>query len=1249
MVQRLVLSWVLAWVMSIVAFANSHPLHAPVSHPSLTDENQRYLCIALLNTTEGAEFGLDVIREGAKKGCNAVMVTVRWDVVYYTPSSSANWAQYDNQIRLAKELGLKVFLRIHLARCCNRNEGYWEESESARDERGNTLKEIFSMSHEPSLQKALGFVREVCQRYNSDQQNGHILCLAATTTTTQESGYHYENSANGGNYTAMYDYSPSMITGYREWLLQRYGSLSKINSEWKSDYNNVNDIQPVNTSYPHSENKRWSDWYVFRHNALKKFLDGVSSSAKGVNGSYKVINDFGSVHDGLSFRRATFAFKDLARNTDGTKINDSQYFSHYFSADVLRSNMGTGKWIMNEAFREPGLSQYGMQLMLSEHFERGCKLVNIVANNTDDINWYSPGITWVLNNWLNKPMTPIVPVQSMIVKLSELVRTGGYPQAGYSSRWDEKKKYGPVEVRLVEDLLGEPEVNQPPIVNSPLPNYSFTAGFEASYKIPDDAFKDPDGSIEYYEVGGLPAGLYFENNTIKGSASSLGKYTITVKATDLYDASTSTTFTLTINAPITSKINLYKAGNFQTRVLLKELKNGDTLNLKEHTYPLNFFAEAASNVEAVVMKLAGPVSRNQTETDKPFGLYGDNDGINLKVGSYELTVEAYNSQNISSLTALGKTSLKFVVIDKELNIAPRIVNPVAEPQAAIGRAFDWNFPSNVFQDVDGSIVKLVFTNLPAGLKAVDWKISGTPTQIGTFRVTVEAIDNLGASAKTTFNIKVAAFNQAPTVVSTIPDQSILIQQPYEYTIPLTLFKDEDGYIVRIIAVNTPPGISLQNGKLKGVPTSSGIYQIGIRAIDNEGAWGEFSFRLTVKGAESNQPPIVVSTIPDQKTVVGRTFTYTIPAAAFKDPDGGAIRFEAQNLPIGLTLKDGIISGVPSTAGEFRTTIRAIDNLGASVQTSFTIGVTLTNGNIPPTIVTALADQNAVVGQEFHFFIPLTSFRDPDGALSSIVVRNLPQGLVYQGGEITGVPELTGNYTVLVKVFDNQGASVDAYVVIKITNPVGSVAFNFGLYKAGGSMSRRLIRLIQDNDKISITELPSFINIFAEGNTVIDRIVFEMKGPINVNFTDATSPFAVFDDNGGFGTALGVYNLKVRAIKNNQTIGEKAITFEITKGSGGGGGDFTNAESELWAPYPNPFNESITLNIPSEYEPSDTHFSLISLIGERRPVPDVLWLGQKAVLNVSSLRLPQGIYFLQVNNNNFDFVHKTLKLVKVQGF
>jgi|GEM_PF-1691332 len=1245
---------VLAWVacLKISAKNPTNPLSPPQKQYYVADDNQRYLCVALLNTTEGNEQGLNVIREAAKQGCNAAMITVRWDVVYPQATSSANWVQFDNQVKLCKELGLKIFFRIHLGRCCGRNEGFWTENEASRDQQGRPLKEIFSMAHQPSVNKALSFVKEVCEHYIAYQNEGRVLCVAATTTSTQEAGYHYEgyipnseNIGNGAPYLSMYDYTPTAVTGYQNWLVTKYGSLKGINDEWKSDYSAVSDIQPVNSDYNHPDNKRWSDWYIYRHTILKNFLDGVSSTVKGVNTNFKVINDFGSVHDGLSFRRGTFAFKDLAKNVDGTKINDSQYYNHFFSADVLRGSMGD-KWIMNEAFREQDLSQYGMELMLNQHFERGCKLVNVVINNTTDLAWFTPSIKNVAAKWLSKPMTPIVNKQKMVVKLSELVKTGSYGIPGYNARWDEKNLLGPVEIQLVEDLLGEPEVNLPPVVKNALSDYSITAGFDATYTIPDGSFSDPDGSIESYSVSGLPSGFYLDKNIIRGNSSVVGTYKVTVTANDLYDATVSTTFTLKVVAQKPSTVALYKAGNYLTRTLLRTIKDKDTLNINDYNFLTNFIATPDASVKSVVMRLTGPVVQTRTETDAPFALFGDDAGTTLKLGSYQIVLEAYNSLSIIPVNGVARTVINFVVANQRVNQAPVVVTKITDQQATINRSYVLIIPTTNFQDKDGQISRVVVSGLPTGLTANNGFISGIPTVAGDFTVTVEAYDNEYASVKTQFALKVSAVNQTPIVVTTIPNQTTVVQQDYSYELPPSIFRDNDGYIVRVLVQNLPQGITYSSSKLVGKAAVAGEYKVTVKAIDNENASVETSFQLTVKSVAANLPPVATTTLPTQRGMVGAGFTYSLPQNLFRDPEGGAVRLEVTNLPAGLTFANGVIVGTPNVAGESKIVIRGYDAIGAYGETTLTVWITLANGNVPPVVATQIPDQDAVVGEPFSLTIDLGGFRDPDGILFGLLVRNLPAGLAYQNGKIVGTPTTVGSYTVTVRAVDNQGATVDEFFVIRVTDgPTNLASLVVSLYKAGGSSSRRFIRTIRDGDRItlaSVQSIATFVNLFVEANQAVDRVEFTMTGTKTQTFSDTAAPYGVFDDNGGFSAELGTYTLIAKAIKSNKVIGQTTVTFSLIAGNARMG-ELEEEPVDVWTTYPNPFVTTLKLRVPEDYQPHLTTFSILSMTGFTMPVEQVKWNGNEAELSLEPLQLPKGMYLLQTSHT--DLPNKVVKVIK----
>ncbi|MFN4146008.1 MAG: putative Ig domain-containing protein [Runella sp.] len=1215
------------------------------------NENQRYLAFGLLNSSEDEFFGFDIARAAAQRGFNSVMITVRWDVVYPTPNSTPNWRQYDNQVQLCNQLGLKIFFRIHLGRCCGRWEGFWPENEAAQDYKGYNLKETPSLAYQPFIDKGMDFVKQVCERYRSQYHQGNVICFSATTTLTQEAGYHYEAYESGGvvlnggtPHASMYDYSPSMLRGYRVWLRETYKNIEELNKAWRADFEQFSDIQPVNGDYPHPDNRRWTDWYLYRHSLLKNFLDKVGQTIKGVDPSFKVINEFGSVYDAMSRTRVTFAFKDLARNVDGTKINDARYYPHFFSNDLLRSNMAAGKWIMNEVFNEPGMSQGELRDIVDQHFERGCKLVNVVTGSMRDLDAFTLSGQSFVQKWQSNPLKPILPVDAMVVKLSNLVRTGSYHFPGYMSIWHEKKEKGPVEVRLVEDLLGEPEVNQPPVLRNPLSDYRLTAGIESDYKIPSDAFQDPDGKIEFYEVSGLPSGMFLDKNQIKGSTTRVGTYRVTVKATDMYEASVSTQFTLTIAPPQTAIIDIYRGGTFRSTNFLQTLKNNDTLDINQFNSPVNFIIADQSNIKAAVMRMTGAISQSRTETDIPLALFGDNGGTTLREGRYELQVELFSSTTLQSSTALGRTVINFVVANKRTNKAPVVRATIADQTAALNRAFSFTIPASTFQDPDGQIVRYAMTGLPNGLRASGLQISGTPSQTGSFIIFVDAFDNEGASVRTHFTLRISTGNQPPVVVSTIPNQAVIVNQPYEYSIPITTFRDNDGFIVRIIVLNIPPGLSFVNGRLTGQPTRVGEYTITVRGFDNEGATAELSFRLFVKDTSANLPPVVANSVPSQKAIINQSFSYTIPTNTFTDPEGSLIRLEMEGLPAGLRLQNGSIVGTPTVTGEFRATLRGYDNVGAFAETPVVILVGLANGNVPPVIVTPLADQNATVGQDFEMSISLNSFRDPDGIIVNLIVRDLPPGLTYQAGRITGKPTQAGTFTSNARAIDNRGGFVDAYFTIRVAAPPASL-FSFSLFRAGGSSTRALIQSIKNNDRIAISSLPSFINIFTEVNATINRVEFILKGPIEVTFNDYTAPYGLFDDNGGFSPVAGAYTLQARAYRNNTLlVAESTISFQFMA-SGGGGSSSTSSEITLWSTYPNPFAHEVSVVLPYDYQPESTTFSLLMLTGQSFPIREVEWQGQKATLQLAPFQLHQGMYLLKIENTNLPT--KTLKILKAE--
>src|SRR6218665_3820240 len=167
--------------LSVVSFAQNPP--------------QRYIVHGVLNLEPTMTHGISAMNKMVKAGCNAVALTVMWDRIYPKADSKGDWAQIDNQINHAvNNLKVKLVLRIHLGRHIAFTPGFWALEEAVADFKGKPLtyyydNDHFSFAHQPSIEKAAGFVKEVCQRYKDLQARGQILFISVVNTPQQELGY----------------------------------------------------------------------------------------------------------------------------------------------------------------------------------------------------------------------------------------------------------------------------------------------------------------------------------------------------------------------------------------------------------------------------------------------------------------------------------------------------------------------------------------------------------------------------------------------------------------------------------------------------------------------------------------------------------------------------------------------------------------------------------------------------------------------------------------------------------------------------------------------------------------------------------------------------------------------------------------------------------------------------------------------------------------------------------------------------
>ncbi|MGH9143183.1 MAG: putative Ig domain-containing protein, partial [Vicinamibacterales bacterium] len=256
-----------------------------------------------------------------------------------------------------------------------------------------------------------------------------------------------------------------------------------------------------------------------------------------------------------------------------------------------------------------------------------------------------------------------------------------------------------------------------------------------------------------------------------------------------------------------------------------------------------------------------------------------------------------------------------------------VTNPAVSTGTA-GVAFSQTFTQT------GAIGTATFSiatgTLPSGLTlAANGVLSGTPTVIGTFPITVMVTDSLGCSGVgPTYNLQI----NCPTITVTNPAvNSGVAGSPFSQT-----FTQSGGVGTTTFSLaggTLPAGLTLaSNGVLSGTPTQTGTFPITVKATDANGCTGTGpTYTLTIACQTITVTNPAVST-----GVAGTPFSQT-----FTQSGGiGATTFSLATgtLPAGLTLAaNGTLSGTPTQTGTFPIRVNATDANGCTGTGSASVG------------------------------------------------------------------------------------------------------------------------------------------------------------------------------------------------------------------------------------------------------------------------------------------------------------------------
>ncbi len=466
-----------------------------------------------------------------------------------------------------------------------------------------------------------------------------------------------------------------------------------------------------------------------------------------------------------------------------------------------------------------------------------------------------------------------------------------------------------------------------------------------------------------YSATGLPLGLNLNSATgqITGTPTEAGTFTITLSAKNAGGTGTATlTLTILPTAPVISSAATASG----------TVGSAFTYQITASNNPTNYSATGL------------PAGLNLNPAT------GQITGTPAEAGTFTITLSAKNAGGT------GTATLTLTIVPT----AP-VISSAVTASGTVGSSFTYQITAS------NNPTNYNATGLPAGLNlnSATGQITGTPTEAGTFTITLSA-KNAGGTGTATLTLTIVPL--AP-VISSAATASGTVGSPFTYQI--TASNNPTNYS----ATALPAGLTVNaaTGQITGTPAAAGTFTVTLSA-KNAGGTGTATLALTIVPLAP-----VISSAATASGTVGSPFSYQITA------NNNPTNYSATGLPAGLNLNSvaGQITGTPIEAGTFTITLSA-KNAGGTGTATLTLTITPA---VP--IITSAATAGGTVGSSFTYQI--TANNNP----TNYSAAGLPAGLNLNPatGLITGTPTEAGTFTVTLSAV-NAGGTGTKTLTLTIT-------------------------------------------------------------------------------------------------------------------------------------------------------------------------------------------------------------------------